>query len=96
MATIFNWYNKNGTGERKCKCGTWQQHWMNFSSKTWPYYCSVESCNNRATLGAHVANSSVDGEQIVPMCNSCNGYSGKFNLKDGVTLVKADTSSTCR
>ena len=95
MATAKNWKNKSGTGIRNCKCGTWKQHWINFSGKEWPESCSVSGCSNKATLGAHVINAEVSGERIVPMCASCNSLTGYFNLKGNITLVRANKSETC-
>jgi len=93
--TADGWSNRGGTGERSCKCGTWKQHWINYANSTWPSTCSVQGCTNSASLGAHVINSSVSGEKIVPMCDSCNKLTGKFTLKGGVTLPSANTSETC-
>jgi hypothetical protein len=87
--------NKGGTGDRACACGSWKQHWINFSGKTWPGSCSVESCANKPTLGGHVINPRVTGEKIVPLCDSCNKRSGTFSLKDGTTVVSANKSQTC-
>ena len=89
------WSNKGGTSDRNCSCGTWAQHWINYSGKPWPYECSVARCNNSPQLGAHVINPKVSGEKIVPMCDSCNKLSGTFSLKGGITLVNANTSETC-
>ena len=74
MVTVTNkgWKNKKGTGNRTCKCRTWKDHWINYSGKSWPTTCSVEGCTNKATLGAHIYNSKVNGERIVPACDSCN------------------------
>lgn len=93
--TASGWKNKVGTGGRSCKCGTWKQHWINVSGKPWPNECSIFGCTNNATLGAHIINSSVSGERIVPACDSCNKLSGEFSLKGGVTLVPANKQSTC-
>jgi len=93
--TASGWKNKKGTADRACSCGTWKQHWLNFSKKSWPSACSVQSCSNSPTLGGHVINSEVTGEKIIPMCDSCNGLSGSFNLDGGVTLVSANKSETC-
>ncbi len=93
--TASNWKNKGGTSDRSCNCGTWKQHWLNGSSKSWPSECSVSNCSNAPTLGAHVINSNVTGERIVPACDSCNKLSSEFNLKGGVTLVSANQSKTC-
>jgi len=89
------WKNKNGTANRSCNCGTWKQHWVRFSKKAWPTTCSVQGCFTMASLGAHVINSSVAGERIVPMCNSCNGLNSAFSLKGGVSVPSANTSGTC-
>lgn len=93
--TANNWKNKKGTGTRSCNCGTWKQHWINGSGKTWPTSCSISNCSNSATLGAHIFNSEVEGERIVPACDSCNKLNDKFNLKGGITLVLANQSNTC-
>lgn len=92
---IEGWKNKNGTSERTCKCGSWENHWKNFSKRDWPYYCSKEGCINRATLGAHVINSKVNGEYIVPLCYSCNQLEDEFALEGGTVLVPANKSETC-
>ena len=89
------WKNKNGTANRSCNCGTWKQHWIKFAKKIWPAVCSVQGCASSPTLGAHVINTSVVGERIVPMCNSCNGLSTTFTLKGKVTLPSANISDTC-
>lgn len=31
--TCNGWKNKAGTQDRKCKCGSWKQHWINNSGK---------------------------------------------------------------
>ena len=93
--TASNWKNKNGTSNRSCNCGTWKNHWINNSGKSWPKECSVEGCSNTPTLGAHIINSSVSGEKIAPFCDSCNKLSGTFNLKGGITVVSANKSDTC-
>lgn len=93
--TATGWKNKNGTGTRSCNCGSWKQHWINVSGKSWPSTCSVLGCSNFATLGAHIINSNVSGEYIVPACDSCNQASYQFNLKGGITLVPANKQETC-
>lgn len=92
---LDGWKNKRGTEDRSCQCGSWKNHWLNFSGKSWPDKCAVGSCSNKATLGAHVYNSSVSGEYIVPMCRSCNAQQGEFSLKGNTTLVSANKSKTC-
>lgn len=91
---VSNWKNKAGTGTRTCICGSWKQHWLNFSNKPWPAACSVKGCDNAPTLGAHIYNPDVSGEYIVPMCPECNKLTSSFSLK-GVTCVSANKSKTC-
>lgn len=93
--TQHGWKNKKGTCARSCKCGSWKQHWINYSKKSWPDNCSVDGCTNSPTLGAHVINPSVSGEKIVPMCDSCNQKEGSFSLKTSATLVSANKEETC-
>lgn len=93
--TCNGWKNKVGTQDRACKCGSWKNHWINFSGEKWPEKCSVSGCNNDATLGAHVYNPKVSGEKIIPACDSCNKRADEFSLKSGVTLVSANRWETC-
>jgi len=93
--TATGWKNKGGTAERSCKCGTWKQHWLNFSGKSWPNACSVKGCSAVPTLGAHVHNPSVSGERIIPMCTTCNKKTDSFDVKADVTFVKANKAETC-
>ncbi len=93
--TTTGWKNKCGTSDRSCKCGTWEQHWLNFAKMQWPTTCSIFGCNNRATLGAHIFNPAVTGERIVPMCAACNCIASVFSLKIGTIVVNANTAETC-
>ena len=96
-APTNGWSNKRGTSDRACNCGSWSQHWLNYTNprQSWPMQCSVNGCSSRATLGGHIINPQVAGEKIVPLCNSCNGLSVPFNLKNGIQLPSANTSETC-
>lgn len=89
------WSNKSGTANRSCVCGTWKQHWLNYSNKSWPAECSVSNCSNKPTLGGHIINNSVSGELIAPLCDSCNKLSDKFSLKNRVSLTSANKADTC-
>lgn len=91
----IGWSNKGGTAERTCSCGTWKQHWINFSGKKWPASCSIAECSAAPTLGGHVINPKVTGERIAPLCDSCNKLSGTFTLKAGVSVPSANKSETC-
>ena len=94
-APISGWSNKGGTVSRGCSCGTWKEHWKNISKKPWPSRCSVDNCSKAPTLGGHVINRRHDGEQIIPLCDSCNKVSVEFALKEGITLVSANKAQTC-
>ncbi len=99
MAYIkVGWKNKSGTGERECLCGSWMEHWnkYNYSNSSWPVGCSVRGCLNIPMLGAHVINPKVIGEQIIPMCYSCNNKSQSFVLRRDVEFASANTAKTCR
>lgn len=93
--TTENWTNKKGTEDRKCRCGSWKNHWLNFTKLDWPSTCSVSGCNNTPTVGAHIYNKVETGEWIAPFCDSCNKFTGKFDLKAGIGLVPANKSYTC-
>jgi hypothetical protein len=90
------WKNKNRTSDRKCKCGSWKQHWINMSGKKWPSKCSVEGCLETPSEGVHIINiNGISGEWIVPGCFSCNGKSDVFSLRAGTILVSANRHETC-
>jgi len=50
------WKNKAGTGNRSCRCGSWKQHWINATGKSWPKKCFIAGFDNDATLDAHIIN----------------------------------------
>ncbi len=90
--------NINGTSGNRCNCGSWLDHWKNFSGQDLPSYCPVDKCLSKPTVGAHVQkDSSTDrGWYIVPLCASCNAETGKSLLiNDWIALVSANTSVTC-
>jgi hypothetical protein len=92
------WKNKGGTASRPvCKCGSWKNHWTNYSGQKWPNICSVDGCQEEAEVGAHIRNPDVEGEYIAPFCSSCNtaGTDTNFTLRTGINLVSANRSETC-
>lgn len=92
------WKNKGGTSIRSCNCGSWKNHWLNYSGEPWPEECSIANCHNPATLGAHIFNTITTdkSEWIVPACQSCNSLSGAFSLKADAVLVPASKQKTCK
>jgi hypothetical protein len=89
--------NKNGTSDRQCNCGTWIQHWLNFSNSRVKPICSVYGCATRAEVGAHVmkSNSTDKSTYIIPMCRSHNNSTQEFDIKASTILVPASVKDTC-
>jgi len=89
--------NINGTSELDCTCGSWLEHWKNFSGADLSTYCYEKSCIKAPTLGAHVKkDSSTDTAwYIVPLCDSHNKKSESLELVDSAVLVSASVSHTC-
>jgi hypothetical protein len=90
--------NLNGTSDNVCRCGSWLNHWKNFSGQSLPNRCSVMNCNNNLEVGAHVQK---DGSYdknwyIVPICQDCNAKTySSLEISDYITLVSANKSETC-
>ena len=91
------WKNANGTSARNCRCGSWKNHWLNYSGTSlWPRTCSVAGCYNQAILGAHIFNPSISNKiYIVPMCDSCNKTRYALTLKGGIKLALSNKQETC-
>lgn len=96
FATRTLWKNKKGTGKRSCECGSWKQHWLNLSGKSWPLKCSVEKCSSPPEVGGHIIQVGQSQEQVVPLCHSCNSRDDTFYLGMGVTPVGANKAKTCK
>jgi len=88
--------NINGTTQNKCNCGSWLQHWRNFSGQT-ATICRVKGCMRTDILGAHVQKDvNYDNKwYIVPFCHLHNSTSGSVELTAGTNLVSANKSETC-
>ena len=89
-------YNINGTSDNTCKCGSWKQHWINFSGQKWPKCCCEKNCSNSAEVGAHVQK--VNGSMrwyIVPFCKKHNNKAQSLEILDSTILVPANRSETC-
>jgi hypothetical protein len=89
--------NLLGTSEKACKCGSWLDHWENFSGQTVPTYCPVTKCYNKDLVGAHVQkdNSSDKASFIIPLCATHNKAEGALEISDVYGLVSANVSTTC-
>ena len=88
--------NINGTSQNKCSCGSWLQHWKNFSGQT-ATICRALGCSRTDLVGAHVQKdvNYDDKWYIVPFCNSHNRSTGSVELVAGTNLVSANKSLTC-
>ena len=88
--------NINGTTQHKCRCGSWLQHWRNYSGQT-ANECRAKGCSNTASVGAHVQKDvSYDNNwYIVPFCFTHNKSTIPVELVAGTKLVSANKSKTC-
>jgi len=90
--------NINGTSPRTCKCGSWLDHWKNYSGQSLPRLCPEKTCSNKPEVGAHVQkDSSTDRSwYIVPLCKKCNAKTGEsLDLVDSIKLASANVAATC-
>jgi hypothetical protein len=90
--------NINGTSARTCRCGSWLQHWKNFSKTAISQYCYEKKCVGKPEVGAHVQkdNSTDESWYIVPLCMTHNAKTGEsLELVDSAVLVSANVSLTC-
>jgi hypothetical protein len=88
--------NINGTSQTTCVCGSWLQHWKNFSKQS-VTYCPASGCLNTDLVGAHVqrASGSDDKWYIFPLCKAHNVSSGELEVSDAYKLVSANKKETC-
>lgn len=90
--------NINGTSDNTCKCGSWLNHWKNYSGQSLPSYCPEEKCTQKPEVGAHVQRDSSSDRSwyIVPLCKAHNARTGEsLRISDSVILVSANVSNTC-
>ncbi len=90
--------NINGTSQSTCKCGSWLQHWKNYSGDQIGSYCRETSCTKKPELGAHVQkdDSSDNSWYIVPLCTEHNNMRGQtIELMAGTKLASANKKETC-
>jgi hypothetical protein len=95
MPTITN---INGAPDiTPCRCGSWLQHWENFSRQNLPYYCPVNGCYQKDLVGAHVqkAYSLVRRWYIIPLCSRHSESKFNLDVSDTIMFVSADKSETC-
>ena len=93
--------NMNGTAARSCGCGSWLDHWKNFTGTSVTPRCAVAGCNSQAEVGAHVDLPMVTAQKglsyIAPMCREHNGKHGEsMKSKGGIKLARANVKETCK
>jgi len=89
--------NNNGTSDTDCKCGSWLEHWKNYSGQAIPYLCCEKSCAGTNLVGAHVQidNSKDNNWYIVPLCKKHNASTEELELFEGTALAPANKKKTC-
>ncbi len=90
--------NINGTSDTTCRCGSWLNHWKNFSRQALPSYCPAANCLNKDLLGAHVQKGGASLDQkwyIYPLCGAHNKHTGELEVSDAYSLVSANKKETC-
>jgi len=95
-AKIMRVKNINGTSQHTCKCGSWIQHWRNYSGQI-ATECRAAGCSRKDLVGAHVQKDvSYDSSwYIVPFCNMHNQSKQKVELVANTVLVSANVATTC-
>lgn len=89
--------NVNGTSGLACKCGSWFNHWRNYSGQAFSY-CLAVKCFEKPEVGAHVQKEDASDRDwyIIPLCQKHNAETGKsLEVYDGLVLVSADARKTC-
>ena len=86
--------NINGTSDNDCKCGSWIQHWKNYSGIP-ALYCSEKSCLETDLVGAHVQQMSTNDWYIIPLCQKHNKAKEDLEIVDSTVFVSANRNRTC-
>ena len=92
--------NQNGTSDRSCYCGSWIDHWKNYTGSENAAVCVVAGCMKQPTIGAHVEFAKVEKQKgfsyIAPMCvEHNNARGGEFLSRPGIRLARGNVVETC-
>jgi hypothetical protein len=88
--------NINGTTDTNCKCGSWLQHWKNFSGVRLGEHCYEKTCLEKPEVGAHGQKENDNSWYIIPLCTKYNNRRGEsIELINGAVLVSANKQETC-
>jgi hypothetical protein len=89
--------NINGTGQKKCSCGSWLKHWKKFSGQS-ASFCPVMNCLEMDLVGAHVQKDDPADKNwyIFPLCGKHNAAKRQsLEVSDAYEFVSANVSKTC-
>jgi hypothetical protein len=89
--------NINGMVANGCQCGSWLEHWKNFSRRALPAYCPEVYCTQRPELGALVQKDDPADTNwyVVPLCRKHFAATGKELVIDaGIKLVPTNCRQT--
>jgi hypothetical protein len=91
--------NINEMSQTPGACGSWLNHWENFSGQRRPEFCPAKGCMKIDLVGAHVqkADGTDDKWYIYPLCNTHSNSKSILPLdaSDNFNLVSADKKETC-
>lgn len=91
--------NITGTTGMSCNCGSWIQHWRNYTNQI-ATICRARGCSNYANVGAHVRKcySTDNSWYIIPFCYHHNSRPSSecIEINFGTDLVPANRNLTCR
>ncbi|KIX21855.1 hypothetical protein SY27_04005 [Flavobacterium sp. 316] len=91
--------NINGTSDNNCNCGSWLQHWKNYSGQKVNWCSEIDCCEKTDLVGAHVqkANSIDMNWYIIPLCKTHNSNSNvdEMEIMSSIRLVLANRKNTC-
>jgi len=88
--------NINGTSDTTCKCGSWLNHWKNFSGQEVTHCCEI-TCTKRDLVGAHAQRANPNDKKwyIIPLCSAHNQSTEDIEILDSYKLVSANKKETC-
>lgn len=91
--------NATDTSKLHCPCGSWIEHWKNYTGMKNPA-CFEVSCRESGTEGAHVYKFDDSRMYIIPLCKIHNGFEFQGKVIEiidrGVPhMVLADSRDKC-
>ncbi len=88
----------DGVSQITCLCGSWLQHWLNFSQLPLPAYCAELRCLQQPTVGALVRMEpdSAGRWYVVPLCYGHSALTGEsIEISWSAVPVPANPTETC-